>query len=373
MTLLDVSGLRTEFRTDAGTVEAVNGVSLTVEAGETVGVVGESGSGKSVTALSLMGLVDAPGRVVDGSVEFEGEELRTADEERLQELRGDEMSMIFQDPMESLNPVIRVGEQIAEPLRVHGKAEGEGVGWLERSVVGNFVPQRSPWKRHPNAWETAVEMMRETGIPEPEQRAKEYPHQFSGGMQQRAMIAMALACDPSLLVADEPTTALDVTIQAQILERLQDLQDRRGMGILLITHDLGVVREVCDRVCVMYAGEFVERGTVEEVFENPRHPYTRALLESIPRGRKGEEDLHPIEGQVPDLVEMPDACFFAPRCPYAHEACYEDHPPMYDAGDHEARCVLYAEKSPHGPEVFDREGLDRPDASADATTGESDD
>ena len=372
MSLLEVTDLRTEFHTDEGVVEAVNGVSLSIEKGETLGVVGESGSGKSVTALSVMGLVDRPGRVVGGDVQFKGTDLRTADDERLRELRGDELSMIFQDPMETLNPLLRVGDQIAEPLRVHGKVDGEDIGWLERSTVGNFVPRRSGWKRYPEAWEQAVEMMREVGIPEAEQRARDYPHQFSGGMQQRAMIAMALACEPDLLIADEPTTALDVTIQAQILERLQDLKDAHGMGMLLITHDLGVVREVCDRVAVMYAGELVETGTVREVFEDPKHPYTKALFESIPRGHGDRQELRPIEGEVPDLVDMPDACFFAPRCPYAHDECLDGHPRMYETnGDHDARCVLYDADDPYGPELLEREGLDAGGAS-DADGDESD-
>jgi oligopeptide/dipeptide ABC transporter ATP-binding protein len=344
MSLLEVSGLRTEFRTDEGVVQAVDGVDLTVERGETVGIVGESGSGKSVTALSMLGLVDSPGHVTDGTVEFDGEDLRTASEKRLQELRGNDVGMVFQDPMESLNPVLTVGEQIAEAARVHGRFEGEGVDWLERSLLGNFLPRRSARKRHPRSWEHAVEMMRQVGIPEPEQRAKEYPHQFSGGMQQRAMIAMALACEPDLLVADEPTTALDVTIEAQILERLAELQAERGMGVLLITHDLGVVVETCDRVAVMYAGQIVEQGSVEDVFADPAHPYTRRLLDAIPDAKRGEGRLRAIEGNVPDLVDMPDACYFAPRCPHAHEACYEGVPEdeTVSAG-HEARCVLHAE------------------------------
>ena len=344
MSLLSVSGLSTEFRTDEGVVQAVDGIDLTVEAGETVGIVGESGSGKSVTALSMLGLVDSPGHVTDGTVEFDGEDLREASEKRLQEIRGNDIGMVFQDPMESLNPVLTVGEQIAEAARVHGRFEGEGVDWLEGSLLGNFVPRRSARKRHPRSWEHAVEMMRQVGIPEPEQRATEYPHQFSGGMQQRAMIAMALVCEPDLLVADEPTTALDVTIEAQILDRLAELQAERGMGILLITHDLGVVVETCDRVAVMYAGQIVEKGSVEDVFSAPAHPYTRRLLDAIPDAKRGEGRLRAIEGNVPDLVDMPDACYFAPRCPHAHEACYEGVPGQQAVTpDHEARCVLHEE------------------------------
>jgi len=380
VTLLDVENLHTEFRTEDGVVAAVDGVDLSVAAGETVGLVGESGSGKSVTALSIMGLVDRPGRITAGRVEFDGEDLRTADERRLRELRGDEISMIFQDPMESLNPVLRVGDQIAETLRAHRKVPGEGVGRLESSLLGNFVPRRSAKSRHPKSWDRAVGLMERVGIPESDQRATEYPHQFSGGMLQRAMIAMALACEPDLLIADEPTTALDVTIEAQILDELRQLQDDYGMGVLLITHDLGVVLETCDRVAVMYAGEIVENGTVEEVFADPAHPYTRALLDSIPRGRKGEEHLESIPGQVPDLVDMPEACLFEPRCPYAHRTCRDGRPRMYDVDDgtiaggesaHEARCVLYDGTDPYGPAVLETEGIDdgSPPSPSDAAIG----
>jgi oligopeptide/dipeptide ABC transporter ATP-binding protein len=366
MTLLDVSGLSTEFRTDEGVVQAVNDVDLTVKAGETVGIVGESGSGKSVTALSMLGLVDPPGYVTDGTVEFDGEDLRQASETRLEQIRGNDIGMVFQDPMESLNPVLTVGEQIAEAARVHGRFEGEEVDWLERSLLGNFVPRRSARKRHPRSWEYAVEMMRQVGIPEPEQRATEYPHQFSGGMQQRAMIAMALVCEPDLLIADEPTTALDVTIEAQILDRLAELQAERGMGVLLITHDLGVVVETCDRVAVMYAGQIVEQGSVEDVFSDPAHPYTRRLLDAIPDAKRGEGRLRAIEGNVPDLVDMPDACYFAPRCPHAHDACYEGVPGHESVGpDHVARCVLHREA---GALPWEAEGAGDP-AMADGGDG----
>jgi oligopeptide/dipeptide ABC transporter ATP-binding protein len=342
MALLEVSGLTTDFRTEDGVVQAVDDVDLRVQAGETVGIVGESGSGKSVTALSMLGLVEAPGHVTAGSVEFEGEELRTATESRLQAIRGNDIGTVFQDPMESLNPVLTVGEQIAEVVRAHGRFEGEEIDWLEESLLGNFVPRRSARKRHPESWTHAVEMMRQVGIPEPEQRAREYPHQFSGGMQQRAMIAMALACEPSLLIADEPTTALDVTIEAQILERLSELQAERGMGMLLITHDLGVVVETCDRVAVMYAGQIVETGAVEEVFREPAHPYTRRLLAAIPDVSRRGARLEAIEGNVPNLIDMPDACYFAPRCPHAHDTCYEGVPRQYAVdGSQQARCVLH--------------------------------
>ncbi len=370
MTLLDVTGLSTEFRTEEGIVEAVSDVDLRVAEGETVGIVGESGSGKSVTALSIMGLIDAPGEVTAGSIEFNGTDLREAPEEYRRSLRGDEMSMIFQDPMEGLNPVLRIGDQISETLRVHDAIPGEEVDWLERSLLGNFVPRRPAKQRYPQSWERAVELMEEVGIPEPEQRAEEYPHQFSGGMLQRAMIAQALAGEPDLLIADEPTTALDVTIQAQILDLLDRLQADRGMSILLITHDLGVIVETCDRVAVMYAGKIVETAPVEELFTDPKHPYTRGLLRSIPSTDETRR-LEPLDGQVPDLIDMPEACYFAPRCDHAHDACYEGTPPMYDTDgtDQQARCVLYDDRSPHDPPT----GSIEVDPDADAAEGEADD
>lgn len=349
MNLLEVDDLSTEFRTDEGIVQAADNVNLTVGRGETLGIVGESGSGKSVTARSLMRLIESPGTISNGEIRFKGEDLRQKSEKEMESIRGNEIGMIFQDALESLNPVLTVGDQIAEAVRTHNVIENEGISWSERSLIGNFLPRRSTETRYPKAWEDAVELMEAVGIPEPEQRAREYPHQFSGGMRQRAMIAIAIACRPDLLIADEPTTALDVTIQAQILNLLQDLQDDIGMGILLITHDIGVVIESCDRVAVMYAGEIVETGTVEEVFENPKHPYTRGLIRSIPEIEGERTRLKPVEGQVPDLIDMPDACYYAPRCEYAHEACYARRPPMYDlegSTSHEARCVLHDPNNP---------------------------
>jgi len=365
MSLLEIENLSTEFETDEGVVKAVDDVDLTVREGETVGIVGESGSGKSVTALSIMGLIDSPGRITDGRIEFNGEDLSEVSDERRRELRGDEMSMIFQDPMEGLNPVLRIGDQISETLRAHDQIPGEEIDWLEQSLLGNFVPRRSVEERFPRSWERSVELMAEVGIPEPEQRAKEYPHQFSGGMLQRAMIAQALAGEPDLLIADEPTTALDVTIQAQILNLLNDLQEDHGTSILLITHDLGVVVEVCDRVAVMYAGEIVETAPVEELFTDPKHPYTQGLLKSIP-STKERTRLQPLAGQVPDLIDMPDACYFAPRCDHAHEECYDGVPRMYETGpNHGTRCVLYDEADPNAaPE---------PGEVGEPSRGESDD
>ncbi|WP_303657476.1 dipeptide ABC transporter ATP-binding protein [Halomarina pelagica] len=410
--LLTVSGLRTQFDTDRGTVRAVDGVDLAIREGETVGLVGESGSGKSVTALSAMRLVDSPGRIAGGEVRFsapstvrrlarrypegiatperdgyvrveagtvdagtapadveatddpdevariarehpagvatEDEEgfvwieagsvdLTAAPERVMREVRGGDMGMIFQDPMTSLNPALTVGEQVAESLQLHRYGGRKRDSWfnavrevLTRGGVSEEVR------------ENAIELLAEVGIPEPAQRVDEYPHEFSGGMRQRVLIAIALACRPQLLIADEPTTALDVTIQAQILDLINELQDDLGMSVLMITHDLGVVAETCDRVAVMYAGEIVEEGPVEEIFENPSHPYTYTLLQSIPS--EDTERLTPIEGNVPDLIDLPEGCHFAPRCPWATPECTEGEIPFLQHGpegvDHRAKCVL---------------------------------
>ena len=304
--LLEVAGLSTWFFTDQGVARAVDGVSFHVDESETVGLVGESGCGKTVTSLSLMGLVPSPpGRVLEGSsIRFRGEELAGASERRLREVRGGDIAMIFQEPMTSLNPVFTVGSQIVEALRLH-----LGLGKRE-------------------ARERAVALLQEVGIPEPAMRVDEYPHQLSGGMRQRVMIAMALAAGPSLLIADEPTTALDVTIQAQILELLAELRRRHRMAVLLITHDLGVVAEVCDRVVVMYAGQVVETGTVEQIFHRPTHPYTEGLLASLPRVDDRGARLRPIPGVVPPPTLWPPACRFADRCPSAWERCLTDPPPL---------------------------------------------
>ena len=323
--LLSVRNLRTWFHTQAGVVRAVDGVDLDITAGKTLGVVGESGSGKSVTALSIMRLIDPPGRIEEGSrIDFQtGEvvhDLAHLDENDLETIRGNEISMIFQEPMTSLNPVYTVGDQISESMQIH-----ERVGGAE-------------------ARNRAVEMLKVVGIPSPERRAGEYPHQMSGGMRQRVMIAMALACNPKLLIADEPTTALDVTIQAQILELMQDLQARLGMAIVLITHDLGVVAEVADEVAVMYAGRVVERGTADALFRSPQHPYTEALLHSIPvLGMTQAEPLKVIRGMVPSPLNWPPGCRFASRCDHAFDRCLGEDPPLIEVGTQRSACWLCAD------------------------------
>jgi oligopeptide/dipeptide ABC transporter ATP-binding protein len=316
--LLEVRNLRTWFHKRAGVIRAVDGVDLSLDEGETLCLVGESGCGKSVTALSIMGLVDPPGRVMpESEILLGGQDLVTSSEEQLRQVRGNEVSMIFQEPMTSLNPVYTVGDQIAEAVRLHQGVDGR------------------------RAEERAVEMMQLVGIPSPESRLRDYPHQLSGGMRQRVMIAMALSCNPRVLIADEPTTALDVTIQAQILELMKDLRDRLGMAILLITHDLGVVAEMADRVNVMYAGRVVERGPVAEVFRRPQHPYTEALLHSIPRlGMTQEEPLQVIRGKVPSALHWPQGCRFAPRCDHAFDRCRREDPPLLPAGSQDSACWL---------------------------------
>ena len=317
--LLRVEDLRTSFYARTGVLRAVDGVDLEVEQGRTLGLVGESGCGKTVTSLSIMRLIDEPGRIEPGSrILFDGRDLAVADEDELREVRGNEISMIFQEPMTSLNPVYTVGDQIAEAVRLH-----QGLG------------QRA-------ALDRAVEMLKLVGIPSPDRRIKDYPHQMSGGMRQRVMIAMALSCDPKLLIADEPTTALDVTIQAQILELMKELRDRLGMAIMLITHDLGVVAEMADDVAVMYAGRVVEKGPVTAIFNSPQHPYTEALLQSIPLlGMTQAEPLRVIRGMVPSPTNWPAGCRFASRCDYAYERCREEEPPLFEAGSPQhAACWL---------------------------------
>ncbi len=316
--LLSVANLRTGFHTHGGVIRAVDGVDFTIEKGGTLGVVGESGSGKSVTALSIMRLIDLPGRVEQSSnIVFEGRELATLDEDEMAKIRGNEISMIFQEPMTSLNPVFTVGDQIAEAVRLH-----QHVGKRE-------------------AQERAIEMMRLVGIPSAEKRIHDYPHQMSGGMRQRVMIGMALSCNPKLLIADEPTTALDVTVQAQILELMKDLREQFGMAILLITHDLGVVAEMVDEVAVMYAGKIVERGPVKEIFASPQHPYTEALLRSMPLlGMRYTTPLQAIRGMVPSPLDWPIGCRFSPRCDYAFERCAEELPPLFEVGAQESACWL---------------------------------
>ena len=320
--LLEVKNLQTHFPTRGGLVKAVNDVSFYINEGELVGLVGESGCGKSITALSIMRLISPPGKIVGGSVKFKGEDLLKASDDRMRELRGNDVAMIFQDPMTSLNPVYTVGEQIAEALRLH----------------------RGLNKK--DAWNAAAEAMKEVSIPDPARRVNDYPHQLSGGMRQRVMIAMALACNPELLIADEPTTALDVTIQAQILELLNELRQTRKLAVLLITHDLGVVAEVADRVCVMYTGKIVEESGVDALFEKPKHPYTQGLLKSVPKlrgiGEQKETRLSTIEGTVPSPTNLPDGCHFAPRCEFRMDICTRGTIPLYELkNDVRVRCVLY--------------------------------
>ncbi len=316
--LLRLENLRTWFHTKAGVVQAVDGVSLSIPRGQTLGLVGESGCGKTVTALSIMRLIDPPGRIEAGSrILFQGRDLIDLDEDELQGIRGNEIAMIFQEPMTSLNPVYPIGDQIAEALELHQK----------------LSPR--------DAMSRVVEMLRLAGIASPERRARDYPHQLSGGMRQRAMIAMALACAPKLLIADEPTTALDVTIQAQILELMKHLRDELGMTIVLITHDLGVIAEMADEVAVMYAGRVVERGPVEAIFGSPQHPYTEALLHSIPMlGMTQAQSLKAIRGMVPSALRWPAGCRFAPRCDYVFQRCVEEDPPLIDVGGQASACWL---------------------------------
>ena len=319
--LLEIDNLRTWFYTDAGIARAVDGVSIRVEAGETVGIVGESGCGKSVTALSILRLIRAPGRIEPGStIRFEGKDLLALEERDIRRVRGNRIAMVFQEPMTALNPVFTVGDQIAEVARIHTDMSRK------------------------DAAAKAVEMLRLVGIPDPERRATEYPHQLSGGMRQRIVIAMALVMNPALLIADEPTTALDVTIQAQILELLADLTKRLGTSILLITHDLGVVAENCSRVVVMYAGEVVEEAMTIDLFKRGHHPYTEGLLGAMPRVGGSSERLATIPGTVPAPTNWPSGCRFRERCEYAWEKCEGEHPPLYQIGaGHTSRCHLAAE------------------------------
>jgi len=316
--LLDIRGLQTFFFTDDGVLPSVDGVSYSINKGQTLGVVGESGSGKSVTSLSILRLIpDPPGRIVGGEILFEGRDITKFSEEEMRKLRGNEISMIFQEPMTSLNPVFTVGDQIVEAILLHQNVE------------------------YPEARTLAIDMLTRVGIPSPEQRIDEYPHQMSGGMKQRVMIAMALACKPKLLIADEPTTALDVTIQAQILELLNELKAEFGMSILFITHDLGVVAETCDHVAVMYAGKIVEYGDVETIFSRPAHPYTHGLFHSLPSFESDtahRERLYVIPGMVPRPQDFPTGCRFRTRCPFATEKCTEQPPIREISPDHQVSC-----------------------------------
>jgi oligopeptide/dipeptide ABC transporter ATP-binding protein len=336
VSLLEIRGLRTSFDTPHGVVRAVNGVSMSVEEGEIVGLVGESGSGKTMLAMSVMRLVPPPGTIEGGAVVFRGRDLLQLPEAEMRRVRGGEIGMIFQDPMTSLNPVIPVAEQVAETIRLH-QPTGESTGVLAE-VGRKYLPLGGG--RGGPAWQQAVEMLRVVGIPEADKRAGQYPHQFSGGMRQRVMIAMALSCNPKLLIADEPTTALDVTIQAQILEELLRLRRQLGMAVLLITHDLAVAAETCDRVVVMYAGRVMEDAPAGHLFDHPQHPYAQGLLASVPDVDDRREWLRTIEGEVPDLIGWERGCEFAPRCSEAMDACREVDPDMVTIDPrHRARCL----------------------------------
>ncbi|MCL7749878.1 ABC transporter ATP-binding protein [Halalkalibacter alkaliphilus] len=329
-TILEVRDLRTSFFTENFEVKAVDGVNFSVPKGKTLGVVGESGSGKSITSLSILRLIQNPGKVVGGQVLFKGTDLLEKTEAQMRKIRGNEISMIFQEPMTSLNPVYTVGQQIGESFQIHEKLN------KKQSI------------------ERSIEMLKLVGIPSPEKRVHQYPHELSGGMRQRVMIAMALACNPELLIADEPTTALDVTIQAQILELMKDLQNRLGMSIIMITHDLGVVAETCDYVAVMYCGKVVEYASVDELFRNPRHPYTVGLLNSLPRHDVDleNEELSVIKGAVPSPADMPIGCRFSPRCPHASDICVERLPELEeDESGNQIRCWIYSDEWDGDPEV----------------------
>jgi oligopeptide/dipeptide ABC transporter ATP-binding protein len=320
--LLRISGLRTYFRTRETLVKAVDGVDIDVFPGECLGVVGESGSGKSVTFMSVMGLVQSPGWIEGGTIEFDGRELTQLNDRAMRQLRGKEFAMTLQDSMTALNPAFTVANQIVEVFYAHDEDLGQGRG------------------RTKEARERAIEILRLVGIPAAETRLDDYPHQFSGGMRQRVMIAIALACRPKLLIADEPTTGLDVTIQAQVLELIADIRARLGMSVVLITHDLGVVAEYCDRVTVMYAGQVVETGVTADVIAHPKHPYTQGLLRSIPSLDRLDETIRPIEGQVPEVVDLPDECRFYERCPVHQDQCRVPISLRRLGADRSARCIL---------------------------------
>ena len=325
MSLLEVNNLRTSFFTDAGEVKAVNGVSFNLDRGKVLGIVGESGSGKSVTAYSIMQILAGTGKIVGGSIKLDGQELVNSGEKVMKTVRGNKVSIIFQDPMTSLNPTYTIGHQLVEAITLHTN------------------------RNKKQAWDRAVEMLRLVNINEPEKRMKQYPFEFSGGMRQRIMIAMALACEPDILIADEPTTALDVTIQAQILELMKSLQEELGMAIIMITHDLGVVAQMCDEVIVMYAGSICEQGTADEIFYNPRHEYTKGLMRSIPSVDTAGTKLQPITGTPIDLLNMPKGCPFAPRCDAAMKICLRERcERMIINEDHAAACWMNVKLNQEG-------------------------
>jgi peptide/nickel transport system ATP-binding protein/oligopeptide transport system ATP-binding protein len=338
--LVEVKNLKTYFYTEEGVVKAVDGVDFEIYPGETLGVVGESGCGKSVTSLSIMRLVESPpGRIEAGEINFGGRDLTKIPEKEMRKIRGNDISMIFQEPMTSLNPVYTVGDQIMEAIILHKKVDKK------------------------EARRQAIDMLQKVGIPLPEQRVDEYPHQLSGGMRQRVMIAMALSCDPQLLIADEPTTALDVTIQAQILELMNSLKESYGMAIMMITHDLGVIAEVSDRVAVMYAGKVVEYTDVDTLFDDPKHPYTWGLMNSIPKLDKDVDRLEAIPGSVPSPLNFPEGCKFNTRCPLAEGKCFEEEPPLEDTdGEHMVRCWRYEdleEIKKRGERIYEDRGVQK--------------
>ncbi|WP_442596306.1 ABC transporter ATP-binding protein [Neobacillus sp. D3-1R] len=321
-TVVSVENLKTYFYTEDGTVPAIDGVSFEVKKGETLAIVGESGSGKSVTSLSIMRLIPSPpGKILEGDIKFHGESLLEKSDKEMRSIRGNKISMIFQEPMTSLNPVYKVGDQIAETIMLHQK------------------------KSKKDAYAEAVNLLKLVGIPEPERRINQYPHELSGGMRQRVMIAIALACNPELLIADEPTTALDVTIQNQILQLMKKLKEQTNMSIMLITHDLGVVAEMADRVVVMYSGQIVEQGDIYTIFENPKHPYTEGLLKSMPSAEKRVGKLYAIDGVVPNPLNLPAGCRFADRCEYATSLCHQEMPQIQTLGEGEVvRCWKYTDR-----------------------------
>ena len=320
MKLLEVKDLKTYFYTDEGVVKSVDGVSFSVDKGETLGVVGESGCGKSITSMSIMQLIGKPGKIVNGEIDFKGENLLNKDKEEMRKIRGKEIAMIFQEPMTSLNPVYTVGQQIMEADLIHEDMTKE------------------------QARERAIQMLDLVKIPDAEKRLNSYPHEFSGGMRQRVMIAMALSCNPEFLICDEPTTALDVTIQAQILNLINELKEKTGTAVMMITHDLGVISEVADNVMVMYAGQVVEYTDVDTVFEKPLHPYTQGLINCIPKLGGQEEKLSTIKGMVPSFNDMPEGCLFCPRCEYAKDICRKERPELVDLDGHQVRCCKYTDR-----------------------------
>ena len=329
MVLLEVNDLRTSFFTDAGEVKAVNGISFQLDRGKVLGIVGESGSGKSVTAYSIMQILAGTGKIVGGSIKLDGQELVNAGEKVMKDVRGNKVSIIFQDPMTSLNPTYTIGSQLKEAILLHTDRDKK------------------------QAYDRAVEMLRLVNVNEPEKRMKQYPHELSGGMRQRVMIAMALACEPDILIADEPTTALDVTIQAQILELMKDLQEELGMAIIMITHDLGVGAQMCDEVVVMYAGSICEQGTADEIFYNPQHEYTKGLIRSLPSANTAGRKLKPITGTPIDLLNMPKGCAFAPRCDAAMKICIDTKPERILVNDdHAAACWMCIKNAIDNGSVF---------------------